>query len=433
MAFNLETDFRPWENAEQDVFILGAGFSIAAHEAYPSTDQLGTKALRKVRERNRLGLNLDRLPENFKNSQFEIWLAQISEDQPYLSTSENLRNRAIFLELTYAIREVILEAENNTKRVLPEWLSQFRDICRYRHSQILTLNYDTLVDATAGNYEISYGSIQLDVLKLHGSISKWWVSTDPTGGTIQEIPLTDPDGRLITPRGLEPFIIPPISVKSEFYRNPKVRELWTAAYDALVGADRVLIIGYSFPSADSSIAGLIQNSLSRKMPRKEVDVEVIDLEPKFVGSQLDRIGIPHAVLFSGNSAVENFVDSYIEEAANYVFNKIREKLTEQHFSAGQIFVQAERRRGGGYASIFRLESEPYSGTLTIKINEYVDYTPDNSGHDRQFREFAELIKSEELNSIVVDRDGRISRIVDCHLLYSNKDYCTLRLVALGPI
>ena len=429
MAFSLGYEFRPWDDAEQDVFILGAGFSIAAHEAFPCTDQLGTAALRKVRERNRLGLELDRLPENFKNSQFEIWLAQIAEDQPYLSTSENLRNRAIFLELTYAIREIILEAEMTARGNLPKWLSQFRDMCRYRHSQVLTLNYDTLVDSIAGKYETRYGSIQLDVLKLHGSISKWWVSTDPTGGTIRETP-SDPDGRLITPRGLEPFIIPPISVKSEFYRNPKVRELWTAAHDALAAADRVLIIGYSFPSADTSMAGLLQSSLSRKTTKKVVDVEVIDLDPEPVGSQLDRIGIPHTVRFSGNSSVVDLVDSYITEAANHVINKLREKLKEQHFVAGQISVQPEIRTRAIGGPILSIESEPHCGTLTIKIGEYTGQASDVSGSQRQFQEFAELIESEGLDRIVVDRDGRISQTVDCLLSYSNNDYCTLHLVAL---
>ena len=68
MSFNVRQEFRPWDDADQDVFILGAGFSIAANKAFPSTDQLGTMALGKVRERNRLGLDVDLLPKQVKNS-----------------------------------------------------------------------------------------------------------------------------------------------------------------------------------------------------------------------------------------------------------------------------------------------------------------------------------------------------------------------------
>lgn len=168
MSFNVRHEFRPWDGTEQDVFILGAGFSIAANKDFPCTDQLGTKALRKVRERNRFGLDLDQLPEQFMNSQFEPWLAQIAEDQPCLSTSENLRNRALFVELTHAIREVVLEAEDNAHSYLHNWLSRFLSLCRYRRSQIITLNYDTLVDSVTVNYVDRHDSVQLDVLKLHG-------------------------------------------------------------------------------------------------------------------------------------------------------------------------------------------------------------------------------------------------------------------------
>ena len=73
MSFNVRQEFRPWDDADQDVFILGAGFSIAANKTFPGTDQLGTMALGKVRESNHLNLNLDLLPEEFRNSQFETF------------------------------------------------------------------------------------------------------------------------------------------------------------------------------------------------------------------------------------------------------------------------------------------------------------------------------------------------------------------------
>ncbi|MHB8289226.1 MAG: SIR2 family protein [Acidimicrobiales bacterium] len=347
MCFDLRQEFRPWDDADKDVFILGAGFSIAAYNDFPSTDRLGTMALGKVRKRNRLGFDLDLLPEEFTNSQFELWLAQLAEDQPYLSLSENLRNRALFVEVTYAIREVILEAEENARGNLKNWLSPFLRLCGYRGSQIITLNYDSLVDSVtkagpATRTQITgSGSTRSNVWKLHGSISKWWAPNDPTGATIQEVPIRDSEDRPIIPRGLEPFIIPPISGKAAFYRNPKVRELWTEAYDALLRADRVLIVGYSFPAADISMASLLQSSLGRRTIGKQPEVEVINLDPVSVESQLDRVGVSHTVTFDGESSVANFVDSYITEASKYVIRKLREDLKEQHFETGQVSVKAE--------------------------------------------------------------------------------------------
>ena len=40
--------------------------------------------------------------------------------------------------------------------------------------------------------------------------------------------------------GPEPFIVPPLATKSEYYRNPITREIWRAATEALAGADHII-------------------------------------------------------------------------------------------------------------------------------------------------------------------------------------------------
>lgn len=81
------------------MFIPGAGFSNAVFDQSPGTDELGKLALGKLRDKGRIEEQDPRIPVGgFKRGAFETWLARLAEDQPYLSTAENLRNRALFTE-----------------------------------------------------------------------------------------------------------------------------------------------------------------------------------------------------------------------------------------------------------------------------------------------------------------------------------------------
>jgi hypothetical protein len=97
------------------------------------------------------------------------------------------------------------------------------------------------------------------LLKLHGSLDWWAVPKDVSGATLNreetygtfERPaeLTDEE-RHRTLHGRERFIIPPLSLKGTYYRNPLTRELWRQADQALHRATRISIVGYSIPPAD---------------------------------------------------------------------------------------------------------------------------------------------------------------------------------------
>ena len=63
------------------------------------------------------GLGVIALPSEFI---LRLPLRELRRPRIVLSTSENLRNREIFLELTYAIREIILEAEVEARGNLPK-------------------------------------------------------------------------------------------------------------------------------------------------------------------------------------------------------------------------------------------------------------------------------------------------------------------------
>jgi hypothetical protein len=69
----------------------------------------------------------------------------------------------------------------------------------------------------------------------------------------------------------EPFIVPPLLVKSSLVEQPILRRLWFIAHRELSQAERVIFIGYSLPLTDIAAGVLFRESLVRR-PRPEVRV-----------------------------------------------------------------------------------------------------------------------------------------------------------------
>lgn len=59
----------------------------------------------------------------------------------------------------------------------------------------------------------------------------------------------------------EPFLVPPVIMKSAFLDQPILRHTWSLAYDALREADEVVFIGYSFPITDIATRFLFAEAL----------------------------------------------------------------------------------------------------------------------------------------------------------------------------
>lgn len=466
-TLNYSLTSSPWDDTERDVVILGAGFSIAVNKLFPNTDELGTRAVAEICRANRLGIDVNGLPATFSNGQFETWLAQMSDDQPYLSTSENLRNRAIFLELTQTIRDIIVEVEEESSRQFPSWLCDFLSVCHARQSHLITLNYDTLIErcilklylappneervVTAGDIldgippdtrtNISGAGLRsLRLLKLHGSTSWYWVPTDQTGSTIQRIDTQahksqsdteiQAERRRILP-GREPFIIPPISGKGSLYNNPVIRELWTSAHDALRGARRVFLIGYSLPSADSGMGGLLNHALSNN-PHAPI-LEVVNFE-KAVPPILDRlskIGIKAKPSFTADNCVEKFAKSYVDETSRHVLTHLQEYLSNN--TKGQLDVHWGSPRGwyGSIEGTLQVSFDQMSKTLVVST-----HTSEGSAaiSEVQFAELADHIN--EAERLVIKLAEEEVPIVDYRLrpLHEDEpfdDYFLLSLVPAG--
>jgi hypothetical protein len=263
-----------------DVFILGAGFSKAVSADMPLLVDLSHELEKRV---TGLGPVTTLFPENM-----EMWLTYLSQDHPWLSEAENLRNHALFLDLSLAIREIFVEQiYKTTRRQCPKW---FLDLARWWHGRkatVLTLNYDTLIercvlpitiDAPAGRRLHSWDIYPVPItqalqrggtgynqfrqaetfrlFKLHGSINWFYSGKSPSHGeTLYSLPHVNTwdEGYgwaedFVTDK--IPFIVPPLTEKLPYFQHETVRTLWSQAAAALRSASRVFCCGYSLPVTD---------------------------------------------------------------------------------------------------------------------------------------------------------------------------------------
>ncbi|WP_298344094.1 hypothetical protein [Ferrimicrobium sp.] len=307
-----------------DVFILGAGFSKAINDVMPVASELLEPILNELQNEYFEG------PRG--NEGFEQWLSRLAEPQPYLSADVNLERSAAFMKVSRAIAEVLTRREQGVlKDQLPEWFAKLLFAWHIRQATVISFNYDNLVECGVNTqylpmfdrYPISVGDVlrriphlppsrqsddsristtvhggvrsmagdYLDqpepwentfrLIKLHGSISWYWVPNDATGTTLQRWPdvgsFGAPPGNQL-PRirrdlpGREVFIAPPSSTKSRYLSNPVIRQLWSDALEKLQQADRVFILGYSMPTEDQAAMGLLLEGLRQS----GVEIHIVD-------------------------------------------------------------------------------------------------------------------------------------------------------------
>lgn len=424
-----------WNEAGSDVFVLGSGFSIAASmalyetERFPDTAQLGLRVVAALdpevkREAAEAGWPAEvdgGGPTSVgEGAQFEAWLARLGEDQPYLSTEENLRRRALYTTIVRIMRPVLVQCEERVVAELPSWLPDLVSVWHDRRAQVVTFNYDTLVERCLDQLELADGSSERricagDVLdgippsgnnsqlltglgtdtfrlvKLHGSTSWFWVPGDLAGTTVLRF---DPAGdagecdpsvqaeraRLLL--GRDPFIVPPISTKAALYTNPVTRELWTRARRALREARRVFLIGYSLPPVDTAATGLIADALAG---RSDVRVEVVNPKSGQVVERIRQVGVtvsPSACHDGANDAVVRFVAGYVRESAQHVVRHLRSWQPEQR--KGTVRVAWGSPLRPSYLSDVATEVDATRGVLVVRcvnnahtdLNEFLNALAD---------------------------------------------------------
>lgn len=298
----------------------------------------------------------------FTGGSFEIWLSRLADDQPYLSVGENLENQALFERFSAAIAMVLGERVHTALGAgCPGWFAEFVRVAHQRRATLITFNYDTLIEcAVATGLLFDWGQPEpvfwaeitgdvpswppgdaylaaeqadtLHLLKLHGSLNWYWVPRDASGVSIARRHLPgifdspaeygEEDRRRRLP-GRVPFVVPPSAVKSPYYRNPVVRDIWQQAAERLRSANRVFILGYSLPPADLTFADMLTDALRGS----DATLTVVDPRGLAVKDRLIALGFAedHVHLFEwGSSPVADFTAWWRDETAVSLASGLRD-------------------------------------------------------------------------------------------------------------
>lgn len=143
-------------------------------------------------------------------------------------------------------------------------------------------SYDLVDDAQLGSVLTS-----MRLIKLHGSVN-WRTklgSPQPYGldAVVNHESWFSPFSmdRSLVPHiedhlDPEPFIVPPVLVKSSLVEEPVLQFMWSLAYEVLEKAERVIFVGYSFPVTDMATRFLFTETLLRDKERP--DIRVVNLK-----------------------------------------------------------------------------------------------------------------------------------------------------------
>lgn len=396
--------------------VLGAGFSKAAFETMPLTDELGNKAIELARA---LHPDIGLPPVSFSPQySFETLLSLLAEDQPHLTEAENRVNAARFAALSEAVARTLDDAQDRAfPGEAPPWLYELLAVWSVSGTTIITLNYDTLVETAVETMQVRTmrplqsppkflgGAVQdhvratdllrdrppvpwvidggragpvpaMRLLKLHGSVDWWWVPGDMSGmslaregtygciGSPERLAAELRDQHL---PGRERFIVPPLATKSGYYRNPLTRQLWHEAYEAISQAPRLALIGYSLPTTDFVIAGMVRSGLGAR----EVLLEVVDKYPEGPIQRLRGLATAETAnrisRFSetdGSSALENYTAERSDEVALVVAESLALDPLE-HGDEAPVFVHWPTRQGPITRRVFRASGPDDAGTVDI--------------------------------------------------------------------
>ena len=218
-------------------------------------------------------------------------------------------------ELKHQFRRRIELARNDVRH--SEELAEFARYCVEEGITCITFNYDDVFDEALWNVRRAltgggppywhpdggYGffcspsktSVQVEehymdqtsmnLLKLHGSMN-WYpkrgyaqpYSVDAIVHREEWAPsgidgmIPDPDPQKVSLHlEQEPFIVPPVLVKSSVVDQPILRIVWSLAFQALERAEAVVFIGYSLPITDIGAGFLFGEALSN-LPTSSIRV-----------------------------------------------------------------------------------------------------------------------------------------------------------------
>lgn len=319
------------ESGSPTLFLVGAGFSRAISAEMPLLKDLGLAVAQRfvadsylsglLSPAERRAIDEGRIPLG----NVEVWLTSLAASQPFLSEARNLARRALFLELSALIaNEIETRRRLACEQPMPTWLVRLLALWHHCQSQVLTFNYDILIETAVAGLKLvdpEGGLVRPDhvfrsfppevpemgrfgeetratfsLTKLHGSTN--WFGHD-AGADVYSVVRAD---ALVPNWGAEvnalraapmalierlrPMILPPVADKSLMYGNASVSLLWRRAASAVAQAERIVLFGYSLPPTDTSTMAMLSESI-----RPETVMTVVDARPGPVTDSLGLLGL----------------------------------------------------------------------------------------------------------------------------------------------
>jgi hypothetical protein len=320
-----------------EVFVLGAGFTKAFLEDAPLLvdDYGGSDLLEKYaafpHAQRILSEELSRQPEDLMD--LERLMTRLDGGMPYDGAVGAKQEFALLnSELRSAFQSRLAQARQGVFH--KEDMQQFAAHCKTNKVTCVTFNYDDVFDEYLWNHvwdsgwhpDGGYGffckpstdcvreyggykdQTSMLLLKLHGSVNwrprlgskrpygidsivhhaNWFLEDD-----IYKDPIEDIERHLEK----EPFLVPPVLVKSSLVEEPLLQAVWSMAYGELHSAERVTFIGYSMPITDIAARTLFRESISRT-----AEIKIVTRDASHIEDLLDS----YKRVFS-NVAASNFV------------------------------------------------------------------------------------------------------------------------------
>ena len=289
-----------------DTFILGAGFSKAISNRMPLLQELSDQI------RGTFG-DLE-LRHSLPSGDLEIWLSYLTQTHPWLREQDNLRNRALALDISQRIKDLLSEKEHRAiENECPKWMRRLACYWHLNRSSVITLNYDTIVERAASEYiSINDGIMPEDLypipltlstarnaatwgrpkqysftlFKLHGSVN-WYYSgaSAYTGEALYYSAIRGWGTALDSESESEhhvndkvPLIVPPTTEKSGFFQHESLRHMWAQASQAVGLSNRLFVVGYSLPVTDLTIRLFLLEGASLGTSTKTLYVVNSDIE-----------------------------------------------------------------------------------------------------------------------------------------------------------
>jgi hypothetical protein len=334
-------------NQNGEVFLLGAGFARAISQTMPLLQDMAARIIEALGNPTPIPAEVKTMMmDNFAHA-----LSYLEQAKPWVTEADNLRHRALFLDISNAIardlEETVARAARSLGANAPRWLQELIRYWHTYHCTVATLNYDTLIETVAQHVALPrkerilaadiYPLVLTDagvrtggptrerqiesfrLLKLHGS-TNWYYSgrTSAHGEPIYFVPplaggkISERERQLYQQRlravaDKYPFLVPPIYDKSPLLTHETIRALWFRAGAALRRASRIVCMGYSLPESDLTMMHFLRATCS-----PNACIEVVNQSDAAI-KHFERLfrGTPVRVLQRASG--ENCISEYVRQ------------------------------------------------------------------------------------------------------------------------